>query len=552
MPGEITLHGRPVYRGIIHGRLYLDLPEETVQSPSDVDADVDKEIERLDLALQLVREHLEEHVRSAHLASAEDLHRIVAAHQLVLDDHLFFSAIRERIRVDRLVAEEAVEEGFGEVVRRLAVSRDTYLRGRVEDLRDICQTLREAMEHGADRYRPALRFDTDTIWVTAHLHPSVVLRARQSGAAGLVTSSRAFSSHGVILLRASELPSVAGVPFVPAHLRQVETLLLDGSSGEVIFDPEPPTVVGRRAAALVAPPASAQRAQPTPLHAASGELVTLWANIDDPEQVRLCNEHGLHGIGLLRTEFLVMTSGRPPDEEEQFQIYRDVIDGLYGRPLVARTFDLGGGKVVASLQHGATANPALGLRGLRRHLRLRPTELRVQLRALMRASLGHDTAVLLPMVSHPGDLVAARAHIDEVHAELEQEGLDHNGQIKVATMVEVPSAALQLPELLELCDFVAVGTNDLSQYLGAADRDNAGVADYLLPENTGILRLLDMMLEQARALGRVEDIRIGGELASDPESARRLVELGVRHLIVVPQLADTIRQAVAQAEVRPR
>ncbi|MFH1811461.1 MAG: putative PEP-binding protein [Pseudomonadota bacterium] len=545
MVEEIRLTGRPLFGGPVLGRAHLDVTLlEAPALAAAVRTDLDQ-VERLDTALALVREHLQEHVRSSHLAADEDLFRIMAAHQMVLEDALFFEGIRERIRTFGLGAEEAVEQAFRAVVSRLAMSRDRYLRGRIEDLRDICETLREALLRGEQRFRPHLRFEEDTICVSAELHPSAVLRARQAGAVGFVTSSLAYSSHGVILLRASEIPSVGGVALDRASLVEGMPILLDAERGEVVFRPRPETiatVLGR--ARSISEPATQAEAHGV-VHTRDGKAVTLWANIDNPEQVEQCPRRMLRGVGLLRTEFLVMANGCTPDEEEQVDVYRTLVRALGGCPLILRSFDLGGGKVVASLRHEAGANPSLGLRGLRRHLLLRPEELRTQIRALLRASEGVDATILFPMVTTVDDVVRARTMVLEEADSLAARGVAHNRQLKIASMIEVPAAALHVREILPLVSCVAVGTNDLAQYLAAADRDNAAVSSYLAPGSTGIYRMLRLILDQARELGRDSDVLVGGELASDPEAVGQLLALGVQHLIVIPAAAAAVRRAVA-------
>ena len=216
--------------------------------------------------------------------------------------------------------------------------------------------------------------------------------------------------------------------------------------------------------------------------------------------------------------------------------------------LVVRTFDIGAEKVTTGLADDLGANPALGLRGIRRHLWRHPHELRTQLRAVLRATVDCEAAVLFPMVTHADDVRAARAHLDAVRSELATAGVPFNRDLHVAAMVEVPAAALSVVDILAEVDFVSIGTNDLSQYLSAADRNNASVAQYLTPEASGLLTALDWMIQRAREVGRERDLLIGGEVASDPSVAARMAAMGYSALIIVPMASPNVRAAIKEVD----
>jgi phosphotransferase system enzyme I (PtsI) len=437
----------------------------------------------------------------------------------------------------------AVHEAFQDAADRLAATRDTYLRTRAEDVREVSQLILSSLMRGEEAFVPAIPAHDEVVFVSRHLHVSGVLRAHRAGARAFVTSSRAFSSHAAILLRASGIPSVGGVDIdgLPAGA----PVMVDGLRAEITLHPNEMAHTRAREVGAEAESRRANRAlPPEPAVTADGCEVKLWANIDTPEQIGLCGDFRLHGIGLFRTEFLVLSSGRPPTENDQMKVYQAMVEQVQGRPVVIRTFDIGADKVADGLADDRGDNPALGLRGLRRHLWRRPTELRAQLRAILRATRGHEAAVLFPMVTHVGDVITAREHLDAVRTELNANRVPYNRDLRVAAMVETPAAALSVVDILETVDFVSIGTNDLSQYLGAADRNDASVAQYLAPEASGLFTALEWMIEEAREVGRSADINVCGEVTSDPEVAARMVELGYTSLTVVPMASPPVRAAI--------
>lgn len=540
---ERVVAGRIIARGVAFGYVHVDEPLPSHLDAEPVTSDrVPIEVERLREAIGQVHAHLEEHVREFHAATDEDLKQVVATHQLILNDSHFVDGVIARIEGHQVRAERAVEEAFCDAADRLAATRDTYLRTRAEDLRDICQVILRSLTRGEHAFHPVTPDDRDLVFVTSHLHVSGVLRARRAGAKAFVTSSTAFSSHGAILLRASGIPSIGAVNL---ELEDGTPVLVDGLRGEVTAFPNETTRARVQQAGDDAESRRANRGLAAePGRTADGAEVELWANIDAPAQTELCRDYRLHGIGLFRTEFLVLASGRPPDEEEQVRVYRDVVERLAGRPLVVRTFDIGAEKVTTGLTDDLGGNPALGLRGLRRHLWRRPAELRTQLRAVLRATVDTEAAVLFPMVTHAGDVCAARAHLEAAQRELDEAGEPFNRDLRVAAMVEVPAAALSVTDILAEVDFVSIGTNDLSQYLSAADRNNASVAQYLTPDASGLFAALEWMIHRARHVGRERDLIVGGEVASDPAIAARLIQMGYSSLIVVPMASPSVRAAV--------
>ena len=548
----VELIGKGIGVGVAVGRAHVvtapPLPSPSTRIASD---EVSNEQARLLAAVKLARGHMSEHVCRAHAAHDDDLRGVAEAHVLMLDDPHFLAEVARRIERDLLPAELALDDSFRAIATRLNASEDEYLRARSEDMRDCCQMLLDGLQRGESAFDDPQTEGPGAIFVSANLHTSEVLRARRAGASAFVSGSRALLSHGAILLRASGIASVGAVDFAGAEIANGTPLLVDGERGVVVVNPSAEQCAATSAAAAPVESVRLDTSLP-PIDAISsdGRRVVLWANIDTPADASLCFRHRLRGIGLFRTEFLALSEGGTPGEEAQTRVYRQLERALEGRPLVVRTFDLGAEKIPLGLREDRGANPALGLRGLRRQLHCCPRELRVQLRALLRATAGAaaEVRVLLPMVTYAGDLRAALDHLEAARDELERAGIAYNHHLRVGAMIEVPAAALAVEEILALADFVAVGTNDLSQYLSATGRDVASLSHYLAPERSGLYRIIDHVMGVARRLGREDDVLVGGELASTPQSAAKFVELGVRQLIVNPHAAAAVRTAIAALE----
>ncbi len=549
---DASIRGRVISPGVAFGLALLDEPLLVPAGRVTLDeGGVVTEIAKLDEAVQLVHDHLEAHVREHHAPAEQDLQAIIAAHVMMLDDRGFFSSIKERIERDRVVANDAVRDSFQAGIQRLAASNDDYMRARAEDLRDLCQTLQRAILLGARAFELPRKTTDPPVFVSPYLRLSVVLRARRAGAAAFVTSSVAFTSHGAIFLRASGIPAVGGVPLEKMGIELGIPLLVDANEGVVSV--RPPAHVRddvlarhRESSLSIAEP----DLPPLPAKMPGGEEIHLWANINHPSQSDLCRRYRMTGVGLFRTEFLALDQGRVPNEDEQYEAYRRVVDALAGRPLVVRTFDFGADKEPGGLDQGVGRNPALGVRGIRRHVLNCPEELRQQLRAILRASVGADVRVLIPVVTTIADVRSARGFLDDARADLERSNTPFNTTIKVGAMIETPSAALQVDRLLGVVDFVSVGTNDLLQYLTAADRNNPEVLAYHDPESSGLYRLLKIVMQTAGSMGRAGDVCVCGELASEPDGAVTLAEIGLRCLSITPAAAPAVRAALAGKSLR--
>lgn len=539
------LTGRIISTGVALGYAHLEESLPLMVTSSIVPEKVDYELARLEAAVALVRQHLEDHIREFHSPSEEDFQQIVSMHLLMLEDKKMLSSIARRIEKKLFSAENAVETEFSIASGRLGASKDLYMHARSEDLRDICQIIKKALLLGEAAFKQLVSGRDAPIFIAEYLQPSFVIRAKKSGAVAFVTSSHNFSSHGAILLRSSGIPALGGVIFSGTTIDEGSQLLVDAIRGEVYLHPsEEVRKTAFAVASQLEQPKLDHSLSPLDVRTRDGQEVAIWSNIDHPSQTALCFHYRTRGVGLFRTEFLVLEHGYVPDEEQQYQTYRHVVELLDGRPLVLRTFDIGADKVNTSLHQCTGHNPALGIRGLRRHLLLFPTELRTQIRAILRAAVSADVSILLPMVTNVKDVQAALIILDDVCAELENEGVPFNRKTKIGAMIEVPSAALEIASILHTVDFVSIGTNDLLQYLTASDRDNPDVILYQSLEGSGLPFLLKHIVEQARKMGREQDVFVCGEIASDPNIAKFLVQTGIMSLSISPCAIPAVREAI--------
>ncbi|MBZ0268670.1 phosphoenolpyruvate--protein phosphotransferase, partial [bacterium] len=465
----------------------------------------------------------------------------------------FHGSVRARISDAHMGASWALETEAKDVIERLEASRSPYLNARAEDIRDLVGSLLEILSgEGAQRKRERVPGQaTDSlVHVSGHLCPSQVIDARARSSVAFATESAALLSHAAILLRGFGIPSVGGVIGLRESVHDGDLMIVDATNGVIIVRPDRSTV--QEYEALVQQ-AGADDTAPFPRpeggRTRDGVAIRLMGNIDNPVQVGLVRRQRLEGIGLFRTEFMVMEAGRIPSEQEQYETYRRVIQRADGSSIVIRTFDLGADKQMPDLHRCTGQNPALGIRGVRRHLRLAPDELKVQMRAICRAAAGRSISVMVPMITTVDEVRLVKRHLRAVRATLRAEGTPCSDDVRLGVMIEVPAAALAVGEILDEVDFVSVGSNDLLQYFMASDRDNERTVEYLDAENPGFLWLLGLMAKKARERDREDDLSICGEIASQARMIPQLLRLGFRSLSVSPAAADSARTAIASIDV---
>jgi phosphoenolpyruvate-protein phosphotransferase (PTS system enzyme I) len=504
---------------------------------------VPAEFDRLDRALELAKVDAEVAELEARKRIGPQYADILAAHARMIDDPTLRGDARCRIERDLVSAEHAVSEVLEGHAVKLAGMRDSHLAARAADVRDIQQRiLAQFLGPGTE---PVPDDTEGPIVVIAHdLSPSETAGLNPTSVLGFATECGGMASHTAIVAAALEIPAVVGLGKALDLARSCRFVIVDGTEGLVIFDPDEATLARYRTAAAEHTARFEGLAGLASLAAETldGQAVELLGNIEFPTEVDPCLDRGASGIGLYRTEFLFLNAEQPPTEDGQFAAYEAVVRSARGRPVTFRTLDLGADKLVSYRNdYPPEHNPALGLRSLRISLR-DPAMFRTQLRAILRASPLGDVRVMFPLVSTLTEFRQARAILDTVAAELIAEGVAVPANLPVGVMVEVPAAAVMADQLAKEVDFFSIGTNDLIQYTLAVDRTNETVANLYSAADPAVLRLIALVI--AAAAPRGLEVTVCGAMGGEPLYATLLLGLGIRHLSMPPHQLPEIKRVI--------
>jgi phosphotransferase system enzyme I (PtsI) len=409
----------------------------------------------------------------------------------------------------------------------------------------------------------ALRSDTPptltnvpagAIIVAADLTPAETAGLRGGAVAGFATAQGGPTSHTAILARSLGIPAAVGLGSSVLEIAGDTPLILDGHAGLLVADPTPDeqhTYTERLSEQHTAQARrSALRNRPGQL--ADGHRIGLWANLGHPDEAALALEYGAEGVGLFRTEFLFLDRSEPPTEDEQYTAYRRTLETMGQRPVVFRTLDIGGDKVIPYLHMPAEANPVLGVRGLRLCMRT-PELLQTQFRALLRAALHGEVWIMLPMVSTPADLAWGREQIEAASASLSASGIDHCAGVPLGVMIETPAAAMTADVLARSAAFMSIGSNDLTQYTMAVDRSISELSAAYGHESVAVLRLIERTAAAANRAGI--PVGVCGELAGEPHLAPLLAGMGLNELSMAPASIPLVKErlmTMTRAEARAR
>ena len=517
---------------------------------------VARELSALERARQRSREQLEQIRRRITELKGADLASIFDAQLLMLDDPALLGRAAAVVRDERVNAEWAVQSALDELSAVFDNIDDRYLHERKGDVHDVAGRLRLNLREERGGPRDRLQdLDTPCVLIADELTPSVVAQLDWTRIRGFATDAGSRTYHTAILARSLGVPAVVGLHDVSSHLPPGASVILDGESGEVVIDPSPDLyqdaeLASRRSRVHVSVPHSEG-----PLETVDGIRIVLAANIERSDDVAMAIDAGAEGIGLYRSEFMLV--GGPPDmaaEDEQYHVYRQLVERMAPRPVTIRTFDIDERQLARPLVDAALdarwfpdqpRSGHGGLRGIRFGL-AQPAIFKTQLRALLRAATHGQVRVMFPFVSSVQEVRSARALLDEARAELTARGID-TPATPVGIMIEVPSAAFTASLLAREVDFFTIGTNDLIQYTLAVDRTDERVSDRYQPLHPAVLRLLRQV--RRAAMREAIPVSLCGEMASDPLLLRLLIGCGLTEFSMTPGALSVARRVVRETNV---
>lgn len=550
---SFTLHGLGVSGGIAIGHAHLvtsaSLEVDHYQIPEEFIA---REVKRFDKAVKQVRAELdllETDIHTTHKGDASaDMAAFVTVHRMILQDPSFSEVPREIIKRESCNAEWALKLQLDELLAHFADVQDEYLRERKTDVRQVAERVIAALGGQDSAVPEKLRERAeDTILVARDLSPADVILFKDHQVAAFVTDVGGATSHTAILARSLSIPAIVALHTSRELLREDELVVVDGTQGVVIVDPDETVLAEYR---LKQHQWKLERQKLSRIKTAAAETldgvhIELHANIELPTDLDAVKQSGATGVGLFRSEFLFMNRRDLPTEDEQFEAYKTVAEGLKGKPVVIRTLDIGADKSLGGPDQG-TAHSALGLRAIRYCLS-EPALFNVQLRAILRASRYGDVRILIPMLASSNEIRQTLVAIARAKEQLKDEGRKFNDKVQVGGMIEIPAAAIALPMFLRQLDFLSIGTNDLIQYTLAIDRTDDSVAHLYDPLHPAVLQLVSNVIRQANA-ARVP-VTVCGEMAGDVHLTRLLLGFGLRDFSMHPANVLTVKQRVLMSSV---
>ena len=546
MSGEIVLRGLGVSPGVAYGPAYLIAPDALRVPRRSIDERaIGDEVARFEAALVKTGADIER-VRAALVqAHNPDEASIFDSHLLILEDAELLEGTRALIREERINAEQAFDMRVLDCIQRLGQSRNDYLRERVRDIRDV--------EHRVIRNllgerEPAVGDLMQNAVLVAHdLPASLTAELDRDRILGFALEIGAANSHTAILARALEIPGVIDLGPILTRVPHSAPVILDGREGLLIVNPSEDAIAEyeRVRAKIERKRAEWVSLADVPGRTADGRPLTFLANIEFPREVAAALAFGCEGVGLYRSEYLFLQSGGDATEEEQYAVYRDLVERMAGRPVTIRTVDLGGDKLLAGME--AEDNPFLGWRAIRYSLD-RPEVFRAQLRAILRAGAHGPVSIMLPMVTNLEEADEALEHIAAVRSALDAEGVERCEPCPVGVLVETPAAAMLADDLGARFDFLSLGTNDLIQYTLAVDRGNRRIAHLFQPFHPAILRMIADVTAAAEGAGIA--LTVCGEMASNTRAAALLLGLGVRQFSMVPARIPRVKQVLGRIGIQ--
>lgn len=542
-PGAEPAIRRPVHvsgagltDGIALGHVVLHEPRVVITNF--IADDVQKELRRLRAAVQTLRSELDLMLESGEVAEGGEHREVLEAYRMFAHDRGWVHKLEEAV-LTGLTAEAAVERVQSDTRARMLRQTDPYLRERLHDFDDLAHRLQRQLL-GYDHAPTRDKLPEHAIIVARAMGPAALLDYDRNRVRGLVLEEGGPNSHVSIVARALGIAAVGEVPNATGLVDTGDGIIVDGVTGDVHIRPTPDmeNAYVERVRLRARRQLQYLNLRDKPSVTKDGQAITLLINAGLMVDLPHLAETGAAGVGLFRTELQFMVAAQFPRTSEQLSLYRSVLDAARGKPVVFRTLDIGGDKVLPYMRNFEEENPALGWRAIRLGLD-RPGLLRSQVRALLRAASGRELRIMFPLVATVNEFDEAKSLVERELTHLRRHGHRLPERVEIGSMIEVPSLLYQLDELLDRTDFVSVGSNDLIQFLYAADRSNPRVANRFDPLSIPVLRALKLVADKAHAHGK--PVTICGELASKPLGALALIGIGYRSLSVLPSAVGPVK-----------
>ena len=541
----ITIQGKGVSAGVGIGPLYFyqraqaTLPRYTVE-------DTDAEWHRFKGAQTGAIEQLGELAEKARAEAGDDAALLFETHQMMAEDLDYEEAIEQRITEQKMNAEAAIADTADQFAAMFEAMEDAYMQARAADVRDVSRRLLDIL---SGTVAGGIASDVPVVLAADDLAPSETIQMDKTKILGFITAGGSGSSHTAILARTLGIPAIVGVGAALKADYAGREVIVDGSTGNIVIDPDDMTrdrLMKKREEAL-----RLQRLLETlkgqPNITKDGKTVRVYCNIASPEDVHAVQVNDGGGIGLFRSEFLYLNCDDFPGEDQQFEAYKQVLADMEDKEVIIRTLDIGADKKIGYFGLPQEENPALGMRALRICL-TRPEIFRTQLRALYRASAFGKLGIMFTMVTSVWEVREAKRICEEVRRELKAEGVPYSEDVKLGIMIETPAAVMLSDRLAKEVDFFSVGTNDLTQYTLACDRQNNDLGRFYDPHHPAVVRMLKLVADNAHKNGIW--VGICGELAADLTMTETFLAIGIDELSVSPRAVLPLRNAVRMTDTR--
>lgn len=538
----ITIQGKGVSKGIAKGPLYFFQRSDTTVTLKVV-SDIEAEKARLAVAQEQSIQQLNALAEKCRDDAGEEMAALFETHAMFVEDEDFVECITSLIDEKSCNAEYAVEQAGIQFAAMFAAMDDAYMQARAADIKDVAKRILNNLLGVVDG---GIRSDVPVILAADDLAPSETLQLDKSKILGFVTMGGSGNSHTAILARTMGIPAICGAGEALAEGYNGRVGYIDGETGQLIIDPDAMTQ------AALKEKYEKQQETKKLLETMKGQeditldgkKMLLYCNIGSPEDVAAVLANDGQGIGLFRSEFLYLSASDYPTEDEQFEAYRSVAAAMNGKRVVIRTLDIGADKQVDYFDMKEEENPALGVRAIRICLN-RPEVFRTQLRALYRASVYGKIAIMFPMITSVWEVKECKRACVSVMKELEAEGIPYDKDTELGIMIETPSSVFVAEELAQLVDFFSVGTNDLTQYTLACDRQSNDLGKFFDPHHPALLRAIKMAADAAHKAGIW--IGICGELGADISMLPTFLAMGIDELSVSPSAVLPVRAAIRQS-----